>query len=120
MTRARPHSSPTSGAIDRQLRTCAGCSRRSAPASAEGCFQPDWSHPMKNLIIPAVFVLGLGVSGAMAQMASDFVAVDADQSGDVTLAEAQAIWPDLTEEAYAAADTSGDGMVDQAEYTAFL
>jgi opacity protein-like surface antigen len=52
--------------------------------------------------------------------ASDFATLDADASGDVTLAEANTIWPDLTAELYAAADTNGDGKVDQAEYDVFL
>lgn len=75
---------------------------------------------MKKLLV-SVLVLGLGAStAAMAQAASDFATVDADQSGDVTLTEAQAVWADLTQEAYAAADSNGDGKVDQAEYEAFL
>ncbi|HHY49564.1 MAG TPA: hypothetical protein GYA10_07440 [Alphaproteobacteria bacterium] len=75
---------------------------------------------MKKLLV-SVLVLGLGAStAAMAQAASDFATVDADQSGDVTLTEAQAVWADLTQEAYAAADANSDGKVDQAEYEAFL
>lgn len=73
-------------------------------------------------ILASVLVLGMGLAatGAMAQAVTDFVAVDADASGGVSLTEAQSIWPDLTEEAYAAADANGDGNVDQAEYEAFL
>lgn len=75
---------------------------------------------MKKLLV-SVLVLGLGAStAAMAQAASDFATVDADASGDVTLTEAQAVWATLTQEAYAAADTNGDGKVDEAEYAAFL
>jgi hypothetical protein len=59
-------------------------------------------------------------TAAFAQVASDFATVDADASGDVTLAEANTLWPDLTAELYAAADTNGDGKVDQAEYEVFL
>jgi hypothetical protein len=59
-------------------------------------------------------------TAAFAQVASDFATVDADASGDVTLAEANTLWPDLTAEAYAAADTNADGKVDQAEYDVFL
>jgi hypothetical protein len=59
-------------------------------------------------------------TGAFAQTASDFATVDADTSGDVSLAEANTLWPDLTAELFAAADTSGDGKVDQAEYEVFL
>ena len=53
-------------------------------------------------------------------MASDFATVDADASGDVSIAEANTLWPDLTAEAYAAADTDADGKVSQAEYEVFL
>ena len=75
---------------------------------------------MKKLLV-SVLVLGLGVStAAMAQSATDFAAVDADASGDVSLTEAQAIWPDLTQEAYTAADTDASGSLNQAEYEALL
>jgi Skp family chaperone for outer membrane proteins len=75
---------------------------------------------MKKLLV-SVLVLGLGVStAAMAQSATDFAIVDADASGDVSLTEAQAIWPDLSQEAYAAADTDQNGSLNQAEYEALL
>lgn len=75
---------------------------------------------MKKLLV-SVLVLGLGAStAALAQTATDFATVDADASGDVTLTEAQTVWADLTEDAYKAADTNGDGKVDQAEYDAWL
>ena len=74
---------------------------------------------MKKLLI-SVLVLGLGASSAMAQMATDFVAVDVDASGSVSLTEAMVVWPDLTDEAFAAADADGDGGLNQAEYEALL
>jgi hypothetical protein len=75
---------------------------------------------MKKLLV-SVLVLGLGAStAATAQAATDFATVDADASGDVTLTEAQTVWADLTQEAYVAADTNGDGRVDQAEYDVWL
>lgn len=75
---------------------------------------------MKKLLV-SVLVLGLGAStAAMAQMATDFVVVDADGSGDISLTEAQAVWADLTEEAYAAADSDQSGSLNQAEYEALL
>jgi hypothetical protein len=74
---------------------------------------------MKKLLV-SVLVLGMSASGALAQTATDFMSVDVDASGDVTLTEAPAVWVDLTAEAYAAADTNGDSVVDEAEFTAFL
>jgi len=59
-------------------------------------------------------------TAAFAQVATDFATLDADASGDVSITEANTVWPDLTAEAYAAADTDGDGKVSQAEYEAFL
>jgi hypothetical protein len=75
---------------------------------------------MKKLLV-SVLALGLGLSTtAMAQAVTDFVAVDADASGDVTLTEAQLVWADLTAEVYAAADTDQNGSLSQAEYEALL
>jgi hypothetical protein len=72
----------------------------------------------KILALAAAFALVS--TAAFAQAATDFATVDADASGDVTLAEANTIWPDLTAELFAAADTNADGKVDQAEYDVFL
>jgi hypothetical protein len=75
---------------------------------------------MKKLLV-SVLVLSIGASSAaLAQVATDFVAVDADQSGDVSLTEAQTIWADLAQEAYTAADTDQSGTLSQAEYEALL
>jgi hypothetical protein len=75
---------------------------------------------MKKLIV-SVLVLGIASSSAaLAQVATDFVAVDADTSGDISLAEAQTIWTGLTQEAYTAADTDQSGTLSQAEYEALL
>ena len=54
---------------------------------------------------------------AAAQMA-DFATVDADSSGTVTWEEVQAALPDMTEEAFTAADADGSGDLDEAEFTA--
>jgi hypothetical protein len=74
---------------------------------------------MKKLLALAT-AFALVSTAALAQAATDFATLDADASGDVSIAEANTIWPDLTAEAYAAADTDGDGKVSQAEYEAFL
>ena len=73
---------------------------------------------MKKLLV-SILVLGFSTA-AMAQAVTDFAAVDVDASGDVTLTEAQVVWPGLTEDAYAAADGDQSGSLSQAEYEAYL
>ena len=74
---------------------------------------------MKKIVLTSLFALGLsGV--AMAQAATDFASVDTDVNGGVSLAEAQVAWPDLTEEAFTAADTDGNGELSAEEYEAYL
>lgn len=73
---------------------------------------------MKKLLI-TIAAIGLS-SAAFAQAAVTFASVDADTSGGVSLAEAQVAWPDLTQEAFDAADTSKDGSLDQAEFDAYV
>jgi hypothetical protein len=74
---------------------------------------------MKKIIALAAGFALLSTA-AFAQVASDFATVDADASGDVSITEANTLWPDLTAEAYAAADTDADGKVSQAEFEAYL
>jgi hypothetical protein len=54
---------------------------------------------------------------ALAQ-AMDFVTIDADASGTVTWEEVQAALPDLTEEAFTAADADGSGDLSEEEFAA--
>jgi hypothetical protein len=63
--------------------------------------------------------LALGASWALAQDAR-FAAADADGDGAVSLAEAQALFPDMTEEDFAAADGDGDGALSEDEFLAML
>lgn len=73
---------------------------------------------MKRLLIS---IVAIGFSTAvMAQAATDFAAVDTDTSGDISLMEAQVVWPDLTEDAYKAADLDQSGSLSQEEYEAYL
>ena len=73
---------------------------------------------MKRLLIS---IVAIGFSTAvMAQDATDFAAVDTDTSGDISLMEAQVVWPDLTEDAYKAADLDQSGSLSQEEYEAYL
>lgn len=72
---------------------------------------------MKKIILSSIVVLGLSTA-AFAQAATDFATVDADASGGVTLAEAQVAWPELTQDAFTAADTDGNGELSSDEYAA--
>lgn len=72
---------------------------------------------MKKIILTSLFALGLS-SAAMAQAATDFASVDTDASGSISFAEAVVAWPDLTEEAFAAADLDGNGELSAEEYEA--
>ena len=73
---------------------------------------------MKKLLVSIVAV-GF-TTAAMAQAATDCAAVDTDASGDVSLTEAQVVWPTLTEDAYKAADIDQSGSLSQEEYDAYL
>ena len=74
---------------------------------------------MKKIVLTSLFALGLS-GAAMAQAATDFASVDTDVNGGVSLAEVQVAWPDLTEEAFTAADTDGNGELSAEEYEAYL
>ena len=74
---------------------------------------------MKKIILTSLVMLGLS-GAAFAQTGTDFASVDADASGGVTLAEAQVAWPDLTEDAFTAADTDGNGELSVDEYDALV
>lgn len=73
---------------------------------------------MKKLLI-TVAAIGLSTAAFAQAGAVTFSSVDADTSGGVSLAEAQVAWPDLTQEAFTAADTNQDGQLDQAEFDAY-
>ena len=74
---------------------------------------------MKKIVLTSLFALGLSTA-AFAQGATDFATVDADLNGGVSFAEAQAAWPDLTVEAFAAADTDGTGELTPEQYQALV
>ncbi|WP_423067307.1 hypothetical protein [Devosia sp. CN2-171] len=73
---------------------------------------------MKKLLI-TVAAIGLSTAAFAQAAAVTFASVDTDTSAGVSLAEAQVVWPDLTQEAFDAADTSKDGQLDQAEFDAW-
>lgn len=79
---------------------------------------------MKKLLV-SVLALGIATTGvlaqdAMAPAAPDFTTIDADKSGDVSFAEAQLVWIDLTEDAFKTADADASGALSQAELDAYL
>lgn len=71
---------------------------------------------MKKIILSSLVVLGLSSAAFAQAAATDFATVDADASGGVTLVEAQAAWPDLTEEAFTAADVDANGELSADEF----
>lgn len=52
-------------------------------------------------------VLGLATSAAMAQTPTTFADVDTDGNGELSFAELQLVWPDLTDAEFTAADADG-------------
>lgn len=72
---------------------------------------------MKKIILSSLVVLGMSTA-AFAQAGLDFATVDGDASGGISLVEAQAAWPDLTEEAFTAADVDASGELSAEEYAA--
>jgi hypothetical protein len=77
---------------------------------------------MKKIVLSSLVVLGLSTA-AFAQdaaPATDFASVDSDLNGSISLTEAQVAWPDLTEEAFTAADTDASGELSAEEYDALV
>ncbi len=72
---------------------------------------------MKKLFIT---VAAIGMSTAAFAQAPIFSEADTDMSGGVTITEAQALWPEMTQEEFDAADTNADGQLDQAEFDTYV
>ncbi|WIY52689.1 hypothetical protein O9Z70_14715 [Devosia sp. YIM 151766] len=72
---------------------------------------------MHKIVLGTLFAIGLS-SAALAQAATDFASVDTDANGGISYAEAVLAWPDLAEEAFAAADIDGNGELSAEEYDA--
>lgn len=72
---------------------------------------------MKKLIIAMTGALISTTALAQGTTANpvDILTVDTDRSGEVSLVEAQVVWPDLTEEAFKAADTDASGGLNAQE-----
>jgi len=76
---------------------------------------------MRKHIVIGFAALGLMAGSALAQTTPpSFATADSDTSASVSLAEAQAIWPEITQDAFSAADTNMDGALDQAEYDTYV
>ena len=71
---------------------------------------------MRRMTVCAL-AAALFAAPALALTVSD---VDTDGDGQISFAEMAEVYPDLTEDTFAAVDTSGDEMVDEAELAAAL
>lgn len=66
-----------------------------------------------------VIVLGLGfLAHSALAMGEKAVEVDSNGDGMMTIDEVQSVFPDVTAEAFAEADTNDDGALDDAEMVA--
>jgi hypothetical protein len=54
-------------------------------------------------------VIGLTATAAFAQTPTSFADVDTDANGELSFAELQLIWPDLTQQEFDGADGDGSG-----------
>ncbi|KQX38907.1 hypothetical protein ASD04_09685 [Devosia sp. Root436] len=54
-------------------------------------------------------ILGLSAGAALAQTPTSFVDVDTDANGELSFAELQLIWTDLTQEEFDSADADASG-----------
>jgi hypothetical protein len=65
-----------------------------------------------------ICAVALVAATATAAFAQDVATLDTDGDKMVSLAELNVSYPDITEEQFTAMDTSGDGLLDDAELTA--
>jgi hypothetical protein len=76
---------------------------------------------MRKHIVIGLTAFGLMAGSALAQTTPpSFATADSDTSASVSLAEAMAIWPEITQDAFSAADTNMDGALDQTEYDTYV
>jgi opacity protein-like surface antigen len=60
--------------------------------------------------------LAISLLATTAAQAADMAAVDTDGNGTVSMEEAKAAMPDMTDDAFTAADANGDGQLDADEF----
>jgi hypothetical protein len=80
---------------------------------------PEWNKEM-SMTRFAILLAPLAFATAAAAQVTLPDVPDTDGNGNWSLAELQAVWSDLTEEAFTAMDTSADGAIDSAELQAAL
>ena len=71
-----------------------------------------------NKIATGLVALALAATPALAQAPLTFADVDTDASGELSFAELQAVWPDLTQEEFTVADQDANGSLSPAELDA--
>lgn len=71
---------------------------------------------MNRMMIVLGFAAGLAALPALAQEAPQ----DVDGNGTWSMEELKAAYPELSEETFAAMDTTADGQIDTAEYEAAM
>lgn len=64
-----------------------------------------------NKIVMGLAALTLFAAPAFAQAPLNFADVDTDASGELSFAELQAVWPDLTQDEFSAADLDMNGSL---------
>ena len=64
---------------------------------------------MKKIILSSLVILGLSGTAAFAQTPTTFAELDVDGNGELSLAELQVAWPDLTEAEFSGADANASG-----------
>ncbi|MEQ9504690.1 MAG: hypothetical protein RLO80_00365 [Hyphomonas sp.] len=77
---------------------------------------------MKKIVAVTALAAALAAPVALADHhggKKTFADLDADASGAVTLAEIQAVKPEMTEEKFAKYDTDASGDISEAEYDAW-
>lgn len=66
---------------------------------------------MKSFATAITAALLLAATPALAQAPLNFADVDTDGSGELSFAELQAVWPDLTQDEFTAADLDANGSL---------
>lgn len=70
---------------------------------------------MKTVLVT---LAALTMTAAAYAAVPDFSAVDTDGNGEISMDELKAAIPDISPDKVKAADTNGDGQLDQQEYAA--